>query len=296
MVRATVVVLVVCACQQAGSAQDKGTAEAFRKVKEFDDTVSEQAEAQRDRAAKLLVQGLEREATALRRQADEKEASIAKHYDGFIAQHPEHVNARVALGLLYTQLRRPGDAARQYREAIRLDPRNAEAHNGLGVYYSHHGTPLQTLQAFRKAAELDPRQAVYHLNLGTLYYTARHVAAKTYGWDLQRVFAELQKEFESASSLEPGNAEYATAGALNYYGAVHFGIDNPWPAAKAAWLKVLKPQLSGEQRTQVLTHLGRVCLRLDDKVSARQYLIEAKALSQSPVVENLLKQCWDHLQ
>ena len=295
MLRIVATALAACVCQQAGLAQDRGAAEAFREVAEFDNTISEQAEALRDRAAKLVAQGLTREATALRGQADEQEASIIRRYEEFLAEHPEHVDARVALGLLYTQLRRPGDAAQQYREAIRLDPKNAEAHNGLGVYYSHHGTSLQTLQAFRRAVELDPGQAVYHFNLGTLYYTARRVAAKAYGWDLPRAFAESQKELESASSLEPDNSEYATAGALNYYGAVHFGIENPWRAAKAAWLKLLEPQLSGEPRAHVLTHLGRVCLRLDDKVSARQYLIEARALSQSHVVEHLLKQCWDQL-
>jgi len=294
-----VAALVVCVCQQSGAAQNKestsAAAEAFRKVVELDRAASEQAEALREQAAKLLQRGLPQEADALRQRADKQEALIVSRYEAFVAQYPKHVDARVALGLLYSQLRRPGDAARQYQEALRLDPKNAEAHNGMGVYYSHHGTPLQTLEAFRKAVELGPNEAVYHFNLGTLYSTARHVAAKTYGWDLPRVFAEMQKEFGRAAALEPSNEEYVTAVPLNYYVAHHFGVENQWTIAKAAWLKHLKPQLPKEQRARVLIHLGRVCLRLDDKVSARQYLIEAKALSQSPAADHLLKQCWDHL-
>jgi Flp pilus assembly protein TadD len=63
---------------------------------------------------------------------------------------------RINRGVLFTQLERLDDAAREFREAVRLDPGSALAHTNLGYILYLQGHRDEAIAEYREALRLQP--------------------------------------------------------------------------------------------------------------------------------------------
>lgn len=70
-----------------------------------------------------------------------------------LSQNRKDPSVQFAAGLLYEQLREPGQAERHYRQALRLEPDNPEAQNALGAFLCRNGQAAKGEAAFIEAAE-----------------------------------------------------------------------------------------------------------------------------------------------
>lgn len=79
-------------------------------------------------------------------------------------------DARVSRGLVYTQLGRLDDAARDFQAALELAPEHPEAHDGAGRLYRNQARFEAAEAAFRRAIEYAPEDRRFHDDLGELYF------------------------------------------------------------------------------------------------------------------------------
>jgi tetratricopeptide (TPR) repeat protein len=78
---------------------------------------------------------------------------------------PENVEAKAAMGTIYRDTGRHGEAQQLYREAIESSPSFATAHQWYGGLLAEMGDPDAGLEAYRKAWSLDPRSRIIGYNL-----------------------------------------------------------------------------------------------------------------------------------
>ncbi len=94
-------------------------------------------------------------------------------------------------GLVFANIGRYAEAARDLRKTIALNPDFAEAYNDLGKVYYAQGRPDLAMQHFRKALRLDPEiSAETYNNLGSLL-------------GIQGEIAESIDHFKEAVRLDP---------------------------------------------------------------------------------------------
>ncbi len=79
---------------------------------------------------------------------------------------PAHPGALHHLGILCTQLGRPGEAIEHLRAAAAADPNAAGVHNDLGIALAALRRPEEAIDEYAKAIALDPGQVDARNNLG----------------------------------------------------------------------------------------------------------------------------------
>ena len=175
-------------------------------------------------------------------------ASRAAELDEYLAI------ARSSLGMVYFELGRPEEAAKELELALQLEPLNAEARFGLSRLYDsqgklpeaeeqirqamkaqsgawHYGAWLGTLQlktgryeaaleAFQHSLELAPDNFLSFRNLGVAYY-------------LQGRLAEAATEFQNALKIRPDPSLYTNLGNIYF-------TQGLYPQSVAAFEKAVK--------------------------------------------------------
>lgn len=81
---------------------------------------------------------------------------------------PEHVNARVALGVALAATGQTADAKAAFQKAVELDPSNQYAVRSLGALASRAGEDAEAERLLRKSLTLDPTDFYARLNLAKL--------------------------------------------------------------------------------------------------------------------------------
>jgi Flp pilus assembly protein TadD len=107
-----------------------------------------------------------------------------------IALQPDHIEARMQLGLLLMNRGDLAGAAKNYEEVLRKQPDSAEASNNLGLVWLRSNDAAQAKQALEKAVRLKPDYAAAHYNLALALEQLGEVHA-------------AQAEFAEASRLDP---------------------------------------------------------------------------------------------
>ena len=105
---------------------------------------------------------------------------------------PENATFRNALGVVYLQIHKPGDAEALFRKAVELDPGYGEAIHNLGLSFAEQGQWEQAIEQYRKALStpIYPTPEVGYYNMGRAY--AQLNKAK-----------EAEEAFRTAIRLEP---------------------------------------------------------------------------------------------
>lgn len=110
------------------------------------------------------------------------EAAIG-HYQRLLRRQPSLADAHYNVALLYKKAKRYGEAEDAYREAIRLGiERPQEVYSNLGVLYSEMRRPKQAAEMQERALEIDSSHVPALFNRGGLYEEAgdREGAAAMY--------------------------------------------------------------------------------------------------------------------
>ncbi len=220
----------------------------------------------------------------------ERAEALCKKHDSFFEKYPSDWEERDrAANFLYDQCFAE-EALKYWEQAVRIKPNSAEIHNNIAVACSHNGRILEAMDHVRTAVELNPLEPGYHFNLATLYSTSRKEIQEREELTLPDIFWKSQAEYERARELAPDNFDYASNCFQNYIMAKYFQIDNVDGLELAATERCLEiKDLSPHNRSFVLAHLGRVCLRLGRYDDARQWLEQALAASDNPSARNLLR-------
>ena len=106
------------------------------------------------------------------RVVDAATAADVPYWEQQVAESPEDVTVRLALGNAYAIRNRYSEAAREYRKVLRDYPEYKSAWNNLGSAYRAMGRKGRALDAYGKALKLDPRYALVYYNMGVIYDSA----------------------------------------------------------------------------------------------------------------------------
>ena len=117
-----------------------------------------------------------------------------------LAKAPEHLNSRVALGVVHARADELDAAVKALRHSIRLDPANTAAQQNLGACLLKQGNAQEAVEHFRASLRIEPANAQAQLGLAQgLESTGElHEADEAYQGDLRASghgqVAELAKE------------------------------------------------------------------------------------------------------
>ncbi len=165
-------------------------------------------------------------------------------YEQFLKDHPDVAAGYVSYALLLSRpvLGERARAAALLLKANQLDPDQPLVKNQLGNYLAEDGKPLQAVNYFLAAIRLAPAEPLYHYQLGTLLAAARDDFLASGEWQRPVLDDAMQEAFHQATTLAPGNVEYALA-----YGKSFFELEKPdWDGAMNYWRSL-------ESRLQVLS-------------------------------------------
>ena len=205
---------------------------------------------------------------ALRKRIDERFAGVARAYEGFLKQHPDHARARVAFGNFLNESGDEVAATGQWEKALVSDPKDAEIWNNLANVFGHRGPAKKAFEYYAKAVELAPNEATYYQNFATTMFLFRKDAREFYHITEAEVFDRALHLYRQAIALEPDNYELAMDVAQCYY-----SVKPPRLAeAVTAWNYALQIAPNNLQRENAHIHLARFKMREGLFQEARQHL------------------------
>jgi Flp pilus assembly protein TadD len=143
------------------------------------------------------------------------------------ALHPNAVEPRYNLAMLYADCRRLEDAERCYRQTLAVDPAHAGAHARLGVLLAGTDRTSEAEQCYRQALSLNQNDAATYGNLGLLLAAQKRDAqaeqcyrqALTLAPADSKVHSNLGILLARAKRVEEAEQSYCDAIALNPAGA-----------------------------------------------------------------------------
>lgn len=122
-------------------------------------SVDEMNAAIPERARKEYQQGL-------KRADDNKNDQALKHFQEAVAAYPQFYAAHVAMGDLYSKLKRADEAVDSYQKALNIEANRAAAHLGLGAVLLSQKKYSEAVAPLRRAVELDQSSSQPYLYLG----------------------------------------------------------------------------------------------------------------------------------
>ena len=105
---------------------------------------------------------------------------------------------RVALGNMYFDAERFGDAIKWYEAALAVNPKDANVSTDLGVSYYYSNQPDKALQQFEHSLTIDPKHTKTLLNRGIVRAFGKQ--------DLEGAAASWQQVIELAPNSEEARA------------------------------------------------------------------------------------------
>lgn len=225
----------------------------YRRLLELDDRAQEQIDRLIREEGEFAAESDGARSPTLEARVERELNAVRREYDRFLAQHPQHLNARIAYGSFLNDLGMETEAAAAWEQALPLGTNSAALYNNLAGIYSHRGPIGKAFDYFERALELDPREPVYLQNFATLTYLFRRDAMERWSITEQQVFDRALDLYERALRLDPDNFLLATDLAQSYY-----GIKPPrHEAALKAWDRALLLARDDLERQGVQLHLAR---------------------------------------
>lgn len=77
-------------------------------------------------------------------------------FETAVKRYPDRLGGYVNLGLVYLDVRRPGDAIMPFERAVRMNPESDHNHNLLGLALRQSGRPREAETQFKRALALNP--------------------------------------------------------------------------------------------------------------------------------------------
>ena len=130
-------------------------------------------------------------AAELHREKTEYERAV-EAYERALAKRPELPGLRYAIGDVYWEMRRLGDAEDWLRQELERNPHHALARHRLGSLLLERGTAEEALPHLQQALEIAPESAAARFDLGRAYLAAGQ-------------YSEAVPELEASARQDPGN-------------------------------------------------------------------------------------------
>lgn len=257
--------------------------QAYQRLLALDD----EAQAEMDRWIRDADQaGSAADQETLRKRMAERISGVERAYREFLAQHPQHVGARIAFGSFLGDTGQEDGAHEQWERARELDPSNPSIYNNLAGLYGHRGPVTNAFVHYEKAISLNPKEAVYYQNFATTVYLFRKDVMEHYGiTDEQKVFDKALGLYRKAAELKPDDFIIATDLAQTFYGIKPLRYDE----AMAAWQRAYLLAGDDLEREGIRVHFARIEMLAGRYAEARAQLARVTHGNYSVVKERVLK-------
>lgn len=241
---------------------------AYYKILLDDDAAEQEVNKWIDQAEAFKGTGAAESKAALHERIRHRLDLVKNEYEDFIAQHPNHVNIRLAYGSFLNDTHDQDAAVGQWDKARQLAPNNPAPWNNLANIYGHRGPINLAFEYYGKAIELDSHEPVYYQNLAATIYLFRTDAAKYYHLTEAQVFDKSLDLYRKAIKLDPNNFILYSDYAMSFY-----GIKPPrWPEGLQAWTDSLKIAHDDQERQGAYIHMARINIQLHRYDDARRNL------------------------
>ena len=116
-----------------------------------------------------------------------------------LSLQPDHVDARVNLGIVIAEQGRYPEAEARWKEALRHNPRSCAAHNNLGALSVRRGDLQDALREYISSAQWCPNDRIAHLALGDTFYQLGDSQKAIYHY---RRFLEIAPDAKEAARAQ----------------------------------------------------------------------------------------------
>ncbi|UCF04144.1 MAG: tetratricopeptide repeat protein [bacterium] len=140
-------------------------------------------------------------------------------FEGLCRRHPDDIEARKRLGMLYLKIGQPEKAKIQFRKILETDSTSVTAYNYLGMILFDQKRFEEMIEVYTRSIELDPDNYIPYKNIGISHYEmGNHAEAIAYLQEaierrynssaLYRIIAKVYQDWgdleTAASNLEIG--------------------------------------------------------------------------------------------
>jgi Flp pilus assembly protein TadD len=197
--------------QEDPSAEEEQAEEAQAQESSEDSPHDQSEVAAPERIPGLDGERLQRAADLV---ADGRPVEAIDVYHGIIREHPDNLNARHNLGVLYDELGRHTEAIEMLEAARELEPANPEVLANLGAALAAMGRFDAADEHIKKAARLDPESISVRANLAILAFR-------------RGLYEVAEAELQWVCERDPthGSAHFYRGEALNRMGRVDEALD-----------------------------------------------------------------------
>lgn len=228
----------------------------YLKLLAMDEAATKEIDAWIKESMAFQEAGAPRDEATLTLKVQERLKPVRDAYEKFLAEHPKHVEARLAYGSFLMEINEEDAAVVQMERAREDDPKNSAAWNNLANHYGHRGPVKKAFAYYEKAIELNPNEPVYKQNLATTTYLFRKDAQEVYRINEQQVFDRALDLYRQAMKLDPTNLVLAVDYAQSYYGIKPMRTND----ALAAWKHAMTVAKTSDEQQGIALHLARVQL------------------------------------
>ncbi len=217
--------------------------------------------------------------------------TVTQAHETVLARYPRNARALNNYGdFLYDVAEDQGRAVNLWHLASRLDPAYSAPLNNLGLHYVHMGLYERGLKYVDEALKLEPENPDYLFNVVQIYLVHFHALQSRFEFDKKKLYREAMKLSKKATTLDPGNFEFAEDYAANFYAGERFDVKVNWHDAAAAWQRARSIAPNPDRIFYCWLNEARVWIRAKKLDRARKALAEAFAINpDSAAVKNLLE-------
>ena len=98
-----------------------------------------------------------------------KLADAEKAFRALLARYPNEPSLHGGLGMVFSRMKRFGEAVHEFERVLELKPGDLRAHGNLAVTYLRLDDQEKAIEQFEQVTRLDPGRASAFYNLGLLY-------------------------------------------------------------------------------------------------------------------------------
>jgi tetratricopeptide (TPR) repeat protein len=272
------------ASKSSATKSDPAIEKEYQRLQAGDDAAQAEIQKWKREHAQLKASGRRVSDAELARRVGDRQQTVRKAYDHFLARHPDHVQARLSYGSFLSDLEDEAGAQAQWEKALQLDPRLAIAYNNLAGLYTERGEVRKAQEYFGKAVELRPSDGSFYHNFGDSVYVLRKGIMAQEGMTEQQVYARALGLYSNAFRLDPKNYQFASDLAQTYYALTPL----PFETALNAWTNASAIAQDENERQLTSIHLARLKMLSGRLAEARAHLANVTNQECAQLKSNLL--------
>lgn len=189
---------------------------------------------------------------------EQRFGALAREYESYLADNPDHFEARLLYGKLLVTLGQHEMAIRQFLVVDQEHPTLPVVKQQIGNYLAETGRYMAALPYFLNAIDLAPDEPLYPYQLGLLLYQYRDFYLEDRFYDRAALDSQMLAAFRRAAELAPDERAYRQR-----YAEAFYDVETPdWEEALRQWESLAATARTRLESDAVRLHRARVLHRL----------------------------------